>query len=142
MVDENFDVLDEFFPRLDAATLKLGMVISGSLSKGLEVKLDPSAPSFRPKENRQLFFNDILGNATVVDLMANLMENRRGEAIGLAFDGTAAQSEESTAGFEFRFYRGPDSHGWSTDQFGGAAYTVSNVRLDVRPVKIQGPLYK
>ena len=41
MIDNNLNELDQFFPR---PTRKLGMVISGSLSKGLEVKLDPSAP--------------------------------------------------------------------------------------------------
>ncbi len=35
---------DAFFPPRDFATQKLGTVISGSLSKGLEVKLDPTAP--------------------------------------------------------------------------------------------------
>jgi len=38
------DELDLFFPRLDPATQRLGMVVGGSLSKGLEVKLDGSAP--------------------------------------------------------------------------------------------------
>ena len=41
-MDENSQSeLDQFFPR---PTRKLGLVISGSLSKGLEVKLDPRAP--------------------------------------------------------------------------------------------------
>jgi len=43
MADNSINELDVFFPRLDPATQKLGMVISGSLSKGLEVKLDPGA---------------------------------------------------------------------------------------------------
>ncbi|MCB0182596.1 MAG: hypothetical protein KDI62_30525, partial [Anaerolineae bacterium] len=42
MADNEFNDFDAFFPR--AVTQKLGMVMSGSLSKGLEVKLDPSAP--------------------------------------------------------------------------------------------------
>lgn len=125
----------------DAIDLKT-LEVKPSPEKQHGEKIDPNAPDYRPKENRPLFFSDVLGNSTVVDLMTKLLENRRGEAIGLAFDGTQVQREESTSGFEFRFYRGPDSHGWSTDQFGGASYTVSNVRLDVRPVKIQGPLYK
>ncbi|MEX2187919.1 MAG: cyanophycinase [Pirellulales bacterium] len=123
---------------IDLKTLK----IKPSAEKRHGEKLDPNAADFHPTENRPLFFSDILGNATVVDLMAKLMENRRDEAIGLAFDGNAVQREQSSAGFEFRFYRGSDSQGWLTDQFGGASYTVSNVRLDIRPVKIQGPLYK
>ena len=44
MADNNLNDLDVFFPRVDPATQKLGIVISGSLSKGLEVKLDPGAP--------------------------------------------------------------------------------------------------
>lgn len=44
MADNSTNELDLFFPRLDPAAHKLGMVISGSLSKGLEVKLDYAAP--------------------------------------------------------------------------------------------------
>ena len=42
MANDNLSELDQFFPR--TPTRKLGLVISGSLSKGLEVKLDTSAP--------------------------------------------------------------------------------------------------
>ncbi|HEX9921125.1 MAG TPA: ATP-binding protein [Anaerolineae bacterium] len=43
MVDPTLNELDEFFaPRTPAR--ELGIVVSGSLSKGLEVKLDPAAP--------------------------------------------------------------------------------------------------
>ncbi|MBN1991793.1 MAG: ATP-binding protein [Anaerolineae bacterium] len=38
---DNMNELDEFFPR---PTRELGVVISGSLSQGLEVKLNPDAP--------------------------------------------------------------------------------------------------
>ncbi|MEM7344901.1 MAG: ATP-binding protein [Chloroflexota bacterium] len=41
MADETIDNLDDFFPRPNRA---LGVIISGSLSRGLEVKLNPSAP--------------------------------------------------------------------------------------------------
>jgi DNA helicase HerA-like ATPase len=41
MADDTVNELDAFFPR---PTRKLGIVISGSLSKGLEVKLDARAP--------------------------------------------------------------------------------------------------
>jgi cyanophycinase len=125
----------------DTINLKT-LAVKPSREKESGEKIDPKASTFNPPENRPLFFADILGNTAVVDLMAKLMENRRDEAIGLAFDGTAARETANTNGFEFRFYRVPDSHGWVTGQFGGASYTVSNVRLDVRPVKMQGPLYK
>jgi hypothetical protein len=41
MVDTELNELDQFFPR--TPTRKLGIIISGSLSKGLEVKLDPGS---------------------------------------------------------------------------------------------------
>jgi hypothetical protein len=44
MVNQSLNELDKFFPRLDPATRELGMVIGGSLSKGLEVKLHPTTP--------------------------------------------------------------------------------------------------
>jgi cyanophycinase len=31
--------------------------------------------------------------------------------------------------------------GWSTDEFGGEAYTVINVRLDITPVRLPQPLF-
>lgn len=40
---DDINELDAFFPRPEPATQKLGMVMSGSLSKGLEVKLHPHA---------------------------------------------------------------------------------------------------
>lgn len=43
MADQTLSELDKFFPRIDPATRELGIVIGGSLSKGLEVKLNPSA---------------------------------------------------------------------------------------------------
>lgn len=43
MADNSISELDKFFPRLEPATQELGIVISGSLSKGLEVKLNPEA---------------------------------------------------------------------------------------------------
>lgn len=43
MADQTLSELDKFFPRIDPVTRELGIVIGGSLSKGLEVKLNPSA---------------------------------------------------------------------------------------------------
>jgi len=103
--------------------------------------LDPKSPDFRPASRRQLFFNDILGNTTVADLMAKLMENHHEEAIGLAFDGEQAR-KESVDGFEFRFSRDADSIAWFTEMFGSDDYTILNIRLDIRPIRIKGPLYE
>lgn len=49
----------------------------------------------------------------------------------------AIRKEMEAAGFEFRFYRGPDTLGWRMESKGEnnyTNYTVANVRLDVRPM--------
>ncbi|MDB5347933.1 MAG: cyanophycinase [Schlesneria sp.] len=102
--------------------------------------LDPKSPDFDPHVKRKLFFNDILGNMTVPDLMGKLMENVHGEAIGLAFDGIEAR-QHSVDGFEFKFTRDKESFAWYTESYGGDDYTVLNIRVDIRPIRITGPLY-
>src|SRR5262249_5649385 len=102
--------------------------------------LDPKSPDFLPESGNRLFFNDILGNTTVADLMSKLMENLNEEAIGLAFDGERAR-KESVDGFEFKFTRDDDSIAWFTEMFGSDDYTILNIRLDIRPIRINGPLY-
>jgi cyanophycinase len=114
--------------------------VTPSQKKQEGTKLDPNSPEYRPTDDEHIFSADILGNATAVDMMWKLLGNRDGEALGLAFDAEQALAE-STPGFEFRFYRGDDTIGWSTYARGDETYTVSNVHLDIRPVNI-GPLYK
>jgi cyanophycinase len=134
-----------YLERGDAISLK-NLAVTPAPEKMSGQKLPPpprgdmkittvAAPDANP-----LWTNDILGNSTVADMLVKLIQGRKEEAIGLAFDGAAAR-QKSTPGFEFRFYRGNDSVGWSTGAFGGETYTVTNIRLDVRPVEI-GPLYK
>jgi cyanophycinase len=122
---------------LDLQTLEL----TPSAEKKADQFIDPASPAFRPSRDARLFANDILGNLVLPDLLAKLIENKHPEAIGLAFDGAAAR-QQPTRGFEFRFYRAADSVGWFTSASGAGAYTVANIRLDIRPVEINGPLYK
>lgn len=82
----------------------------------------------------------MLGNTAVLDIMTKLLDNKYDEATGLAFDGAAAQ-HGPTDGFEFRFYRGPDTVGWETESFGGDDYTIVSIHCDITPIKITGPLY-
>lgn len=84
---------------------------------------------------------DILGRETVVDVLARVVGGQQTEAVGLAFD-PAEALRGPARGFEFRFYRDADSRGWSTHTRGDASITVANVRLDIRPVEIAGPLVK
>jgi cyanophycinase len=61
---------------------------------------------------------------------------------GFAYDARPESSVPRDLGFEFRFYRGPDTDGWYADVHGDDAYTIANVRLDVVPVKVAQPPYK
>jgi cyanophycinase len=97
-------------------------------------KLDPSRPYYR----EPLFSADILGNSTVVDLMSKLIDSDQPEAIGITLG--SPNGVQPDLGFEFRFTRTADSVGYqsvSTD-----AYSIVNLRLDIRPILIRRPLYQ
>ena len=106
-----------------------------------DIKLDPNSESFDPYFDHRMFYTDILGNCAVADLLGRLIDNKESEAIGLAFSGLDARDQPSD-GFEFKFYRGPDSLGWYTEDYGGEDYTVLNIHMDVRSIRIAGPLYE
>jgi len=128
-----------YLDRGDRIDLK-SLEVTPSEEKLEDEKLDPKSPDFRPTLTRPLFFNDILANTVVVDLMGKLMESVSGEATGLAFDGIEAR-KHSVDGFEFKFKRDEDTLAWYTEAYGGDDYTVLNIRLDIRPITITGPLY-
>jgi cyanophycinase len=97
-------------------------------------KLDPAKPYYR----EPLFTADILGNSTVVDLMGKLIDSDQPDAVGVTFGSPNGVQPE--LGFEFRFSRTGESIGYqsaATD-----AYSVYNVRLDIRPIQIRRPLYQ
>ena len=112
-----------------------------------DAKIDPMSPTFQPGSSRRLFTADILGNTTVVELMSELLTNRHGEAVGLAFDASLAatpvekEQDAEVSGFEFRLYREKDTCGWYSDERGCDGYTIANVRLDVQPVYVQRAIY-
>lgn len=115
--------------------------ISPSQEKLDDRKVDPQDPDFRPYFKGRLFYNDILGNTTILDMMYKLIDNRYTDGLGLAFDGAAAR-QGSTPGFEFRFHREKDSIGWNSEISGNDEYTILNLYLDVKPITIKGPLYE
>ena len=80
--------------------------------------------------------NDILAGSTLVTAMKGLLNSRRSEAFGLAFDGKQAK-QAPTTGFEFRLYRGEGTKAWSASTFGDEDLTITNVYMDVRPVEIK-----
>lgn len=97
-------------------------------------KLDPKKPYWRGP----LFSADILGNGTVVDLMAKLIDSDQPDAIGLSLD--SPNAERPDLGFEFKFSRVDESVGYQSAF--SENYSVYNVRLDIRPIVVQRPLYQ
>ncbi|THC42779.1 cyanophycinase [Massilia sp. Mn16-1_5] len=97
-------------------------------------RLDPARPYYR----EPLFSADILGNSTVVDLMGKLIDSDQPEAIGLTLD--SANSVQPDLGFEFKFSRTGESVGYMSATT--EAYSVYNVRLDIRPIVVKRPLYQ
>ncbi|TFW32189.1 cyanophycinase [Massilia horti] len=97
-------------------------------------KLDPAKPYYR----EPLFSADILGNSTVVDLMGKLIDSDQPEAIGLALD--SPNGEQPELGFEFRLTRTGSSVGYQSAVT--EAYSIYNMRLDIRPIRIRQPLYQ
>ena len=116
-------------------------VTTPSPEKLRDLKIDPNAADFKPYFTTDAFYADVLGDTTVVNLMANLIDNRQAEVIGLAFGGAGA-GDKPDLGFEFRFRKGPDSLGYYSGAFGGEDYSVMNITLDVTPVQLTRPVYR
>jgi cyanophycinase len=85
-----------------------------------------------------VFSNDILGNSAVVDLMEKLIDSDQQDAIGIASGDPRGTAPE--LGFEFRFSKTPESTGYLSAV--ADYYSILNLRLDIRPIEVQRPLYK
>ena len=96
--------------------------------------LDPNQPDMR----EPVFTNDILGNNAVLDLMVNLIDNAQQEAIGIAFGNP--RDPYPDLGFEFRFSKTLNSVGYTSTEV--EAYSVLKLRLDIRPIQLNQPLYR
>jgi len=84
----------------------------------------------------------MLGDSTISGAMSRLIDSVRKEVKGLAFDVLPRQGDPlAELGFLFRLYKGSDSLGWSTEEFGGEQFTVTNLYLDISPVRLPMPLY-
>ncbi|MBV8502640.1 MAG: cyanophycinase [Paucibacter sp.] len=105
-------------------------------------RLQPGAPGFEPYYTEDRFDLDMLGDSTLANAMAQLVDSTKLEVQGLAFDPRVKPGERlADLGFHFRLYKAPDTIGWSSTEGGAEEYTVANVRLDVTPVRVPMPLY-
>lgn len=103
---------------------------------------DAESPGFKPYYTDDVFHLDMLGDSTISNAMSRLIDSARREVKGLAFDVLPRANDPlAELGFLFRVYKGPDSLGWSTEEFGGEQFTVANLYLDISPVRLPMPLY-
>lgn len=104
--------------------------------------LDPNAPNYKPEYSNDPFYIDMLSDSTISNAMGFLIDSNQKEVRGLSFDPKAPASEAlADLGFSFRLYKGRDSVGWYSDESGGDEYSVSNLYLDIAPVRISRPLH-
>jgi cyanophycinase len=99
----------------------------------IDGKLDPANPFL----DEQVYSADILGHNTVLVMMEKLINNTRKEAIGIA--SAAPGDPREDLGFEFKLTRDGRSVGYESAT--AEAYTILNLRMDVRPLRITRPWY-
>ena len=97
-------------------------------------RFDPAKPYYRGP----LFTADVLGHTTIVDLMTKLIDSDQPDAIGIAFG--SPRDLQADLGFEFKLSRISDSVGYASTV--ADAYSVYDIRLDVKPIKIEQPFYQ
>lgn len=103
---------------------------------------DHESPNFKPYYTEDVFPLDMLGDSTIANMMTRLIDSTLSELKGVAFDALPREGDPlAELGFLFRLYKGSDSLGWSTEEFGGEQFTVSNLYLDIRPVRLPIPIY-
>jgi cyanophycinase len=99
---------------------------------------DKAPLNIADREHREpIFYTDILGNTSVVNLLEKLVDSDQQRAVGLAFEGPAGRAPER--GFEFTFTRMPDSREYATNR--EDAFSIYRIRMDVRPVRVRQPFY-
>jgi cyanophycinase len=123
--------------RLDLRTRAL----TPAAAKLAGTRIDPHAAGFAPSLEDPPFLLDVLGEGAVLRAMSYVLDGPTAEIRGFAYDARPEASAPRDLGFEFRFYRGPDTAGWYADIQDDDAYTIVNVRLDVVPVQVAQPLY-
>lgn len=104
--------------------------------------LDPPAPGYKPYYDTAPFYVDMLGDNVVTTAMTQLIDGSFAEVRGIAFHPRPAAGDPLAAlGFEFVLRKGPGSLGWTTEAGGGEDYSVRDLRLQVRPIRMAQPMY-
>lgn len=122
-----------------------GQVVAAKQAKG-EIKF--RQPGFASElENIRPAYTDILGENTILRALSQLVDGPRTQITGLAFDlpqagAPLANDPAPTLGFEFVLRRDERTHGWDSAGIDGKDYSIFDARLDVRPVRMNTPIYQ
>ena len=117
-------------------------ITTPSAAKLKGTRLDPNGKEYSPYFSADEFYPNALGDNVILSLMTNFIDNKQEEVIGLVFSPPGTKDARPDLGFEFRFRKGSDSLGFFTSVSGGEDYTVTNIYLDIRPVRMSKPLYR
>lgn len=142
------DVKLSYLEEGDRINLKTRVVTPSAWKAGGK-RINPSANDFKPYHTGEPFFADILGDATIVRAMTQVVDGKASSLKGLAFRPPKAnptnRGPRDDLAFEFQLRRGTDSLAFyraPSAGGGGDGYTVLNVMLDVTPVSLASPLYR
>jgi cyanophycinase len=135
------DVKLSYLDRGDRYGLKDGSITPGQGKHIDKDKIDPTASNYDPYYSDPEWVPNILANQALAEVLATLIDSKQTSIRGLAFTALEGVKLPDT-GFEFTFRKGPGSLGWFTSAGGYESYTVKDIYLDVRPVKLAQPLIR
>ena len=139
-----FNLADIRVSLLDSGdTLRLpGGQITPSPAKLKGQVLDPAALGYKPYYDMAPYYVDMLGDNVISTAMGQLIDASYAEVRGIAFHPQPAAADALGAlGFEFVLRKGPGSMGWTTEAGGGEDYTVRDLHLQVRPIRMAQPMF-
>ena len=101
-------------------------------------KVDGKVDPQKPYLSEPVYSTDVLGHNTILILMSRLVDNSETHGIGIATAGPLDPRQD--LGFEFKLTRDAGTVGYNSATMD--AYTILNMRLDVRPLSVTRPWYK
>jgi cyanophycinase len=133
---------DKAQPNFNLSNARISYLDSGDrfnlVSRAYSPGPDKEPLNTADREHRDpIFYTDILGNTSVVNLLEKLVDSDQQRAVGIAFEGPGSRTPER--GFEFTFTRVPDTREYATNR--EDAFSIYRIRMDVRPVRVRQPFY-
>jgi cyanophycinase len=134
--------VDKAQPNFNLSNARISYLDSGDrfnlVSRAYSPGPDKEPLNTADREHRDpIFYTDILGNTSVVNLLEKLVDSDQQRAVGMAFEGPGSRTPER--GFEFTFTRVPDTREYATNR--EDAFSIYRIRMDVRPVRVRQPFY-